>query len=146
MRRLTFLILVLALTLALPATALADSVLVPMSYWSGINITGAKSIRRGLCYAHRYWKVTIPVTVTITTDPEPDVLARSELGTPERPGSRIGMTLGALSEYPRTEPERSFAFPQIVVHEYGHLLGYLDDASYAQDPQHVMLDWARFIP
>jgi hypothetical protein len=146
MRRLTFLILVLVPALALPATARADSVLVPLSYWSGINITGAKSIQRGLCYAHRYWRVTIPVTVTITTDPEPDVLARSELGTPDRPGSQIGLTLRALSDYPRTEPERSFTFPQIVVHEYGHLLGYLDDARYAQDPQHVMQDWARFMP
>jgi hypothetical protein len=134
--------LALALSFAGAPSAMAD---IATPDWNGINLTGAPSVVVGLRLAHAYWRMTVPATVTIVD--VPGCLAVAEIAPVPGGGygRHIGVSRTALVAWPAGTRMRRTHLPALMVHEYGHLLGYRDGERYAADPRHVMLDYSNYL-
>jgi len=131
-----------ALALATAPSAMGADLATPD--WSGVDITGARSVTVGLDLARAYWHMTVPATVTIVD--VPGFLAVAEYAPlPDGGyGRHIGVTRTALTAWPAGTAARCTQLPALLVHEYGHLLGYRDGILYPADPSHVMLEYSNY--
>lgn len=101
----------------------------------GGEITGRPSVRSALAMAWHYWgRAVVPVDVQTTREagPVPDALAYADAGT-----HTIRLTRLFFLTYRLGQPDRLWALTGVVVHEYGHLLGY-GHGLYAADPLGIM--------
>jgi hypothetical protein len=60
-------------------------------------------------------------------------------------GRHIGVTTTALALWAPGSPARRTELAALMVHEYGHLLGYCDATAYTTDPRRVMFEYSNYL-
>jgi len=121
-------LITLLLALAIPASAEA-------------NLNGTRSVSEGLRVAQSYWHTSPQGCASVAVDWRKGVYPRHEYGwarmpQPGQPECRIWLNKRSVSKRYMLQVDRPFTICNIIVHEYGHLLGY--DHDYTRDRFQVM--------
>ena len=108
------------------------------------------AVRAGLATAARYWGRTLPATVTVSDETSPtdsSWIASAMVGGAEAGDDVIEFYPGFFAAFPiGARCLRRYALTALIVHEYGHLLGY-SHGVWRADRLGLMEDtagWARW--